>query len=366
MKFFKVVLLISALVGLLPMPVAAVTVDDLFTVELPVADQTSSLRLESFSEAFKQVIVKVSGSDDALQSPAFERPIANSARYVKQFRYVNRSLPEDEEYDAGRLILRIDFDQRLIEGLLREQNFPVWGRERPSTLLVISYDVNENIKLVSDDATPDLVEALDRAAAIHAVPVLFPLMDLEDIALVSIGAIASRQYEDIDVMARRYAPNALLVGQIVGRSGQGWQGDWEVRFDGQVFKWTFKASARQAVVDQVIRNLARILALEYALAGHQRVEQSLLLSVSDLEGIEKLIRVQQYLKSLNVVESVRVAMVSKDVVTYRLQLRNEAEDLQCLIEFGEVLEQEDFPQLNTQGEEQVILNYSFINRGAAN
>jgi len=366
MKFFKVVLLISALVGLLPMPVAAVTVDDLFTVELPVADQTSSLRLESFSEAFKQVIVKVSGSDDALQSPAFERPIANSARYVKQFRYVNRSLPEDEEYDAGRLILRIDFDQRLIEGLLREQNFPVWGRERPSTLLVISYDVNENIKLVSDDATPDLVEALDRAAAIHAVPVLFPLMDLEDIALVSIGAIASRQYEDIDVMARRYAPNALLVGQIVGRSGQGWQGDWEVRFDGQVFKWTFKASARQAVVDQVIRNLARILALEYALAGHQRVEQSLLLSVSDLEGIEKLIRVQQYLKSLNVVESVRVAMVSKDVVTYRLQLRNEAEDLQRLIEFGEVLEQEDFPQLNTQGEEQVILNYRFINRGAAN
>jgi hypothetical protein len=54
------------------------------------------------------------------------------------------------------------------------------------------------------------------------------------------------------------------------------------------------------------------------------------------------------------------------VVTYRLQLRNEAEDLQRLIEFGEVLEQEDFPQLNTQGEEQVILNYSFINRGAAN
>jgi len=231
---------------------------------------------------------------------------------------------------------------------------------------VISYDVNENIKLVSDDATPELVEALDRAAAIHAVPVLFPLMDLEDIALVSIGAIASRQYEDIDVMARRYAPNALLVGQIVGRSGQGWQGDWEVRFDGQVFKWTFKASARQAVVDQVIRNLARILALEYALAGHQRVEQSLLLSVSDLEGIEKLIRVQQYLKSLNVVESVRVAMVSKDVVTYRLQLRNKAEDLQRLIEFGEVLEQEDFPQLKTEGEEQVILNYSFINRGAAN
>ena len=366
MKLLKVFVPVLALLGFWQPSLYAVTVEDLYTVELPVADQTASLRVESFSEAFKQVIVKVSGSDDALASPAFSRPIKNSARYVKQFRYLNRSLPDDEEFDSARLFLRIDFDQQSIEALLREQNFPVWGRERPSTLLVISYDVNENIKLVSDDATADLVEALDRAASVHAVPVLFPLMDLEDIALVNIGDIASRQYENINTMARRYAPNALMVGQIVGRSGQGWQGDWEVRFDEQIFKWTYKASSKQAVIDQVIKHLAKILAIEYALEDHRRVEQSLLLSVSELEGIDKLIKVQRYLKSLNVVDSVRVAMISRDVVTYRLKLRNDPEDLQRLIEFGEVLEQEDFPQLSTQGEEMIILNYSFINRGAGN
>jgi hypothetical protein len=91
-----------------------------------------------------------------------------------------------------------------------------------------------------------------------------------------------------------------------------------------------------------------------------------LLSVSALEGIDNLIAVQKYLKSLNVVESVRVAMINKDVITYRLKLRNDAEDLQRLIEFGEVLEQEDFPQISTQGEGQIILNYSYINRGVNN
>ena len=341
----------------------AAVVEDLFTVELPVADQTTSLRLESFSQAFKQVVVKVSGSDDALRSPAFKRPMERSARYVKQFRYVNRSQPEDDELDAGRLYLRIDFDQQLIEGLLRENNFPVWGRERPSSLLVISYDVNENIKLVSDDSTPDLIESLDEAASRHAVPVLFPLMDLQDIGLVGIGDVVSRQFDSIETMAARYAPDALLVGQIVGRSGRGWEGDWEVRFADQVFRWQHQASSKQAVVDQVIRHLAKILALEYALEDHRRVEQSLLLSVSALEGIDKLIAVQKYLKSLNVVDSVRVAMINQDVVTYRLQLRNDAADLQRLIDFGEVLEQEDFPQVNTRGEEQVILNYSYIDRG---
>jgi hypothetical protein len=91
-----------------------------------------------------------------------------------------------------------------------------------------------------------------------------------------------------------------------------------------------------------------------------------LLSVSALEGIDHLIAVQKYLESLNVVDSVRVAMINKDVITYRLKLRNDAEDLQRLIEFGEVLEQEDFPQVNTQGEAQIILNYSYINRGVRN
>lgn len=366
MKLHKLLALLSVLLGMVSLPAKAVTVEDLFTIELPVADQTTGLRLESFSQAFRQVLVKVSGSDDALRSPALERPIESSARYVKQFRYINRSLPEDDEFDAQRLILRIDFDQQLVESLLRENNFPVWGRERPSSLLVISYDVNENIKLVTQDSTPDLIEALDQAASIHAVPVLFPLMDLEDIGLVNIGDIVSREYGKIQTMAARYAPDALLVGQILGRSGQGWQGDWEVRFADQIFKWKFKASSKKEVTEQVIRHLAKILALEYALEDHRRVEQTLLLSVSALEGIDNLIKVQKYLKSLNVVDSVHVAMINEDVITYRLKLRNNPEDLQRLIDFGEVLEQEDFPQLSTGGEEQIILNYSYIDRGVGN
>jgi hypothetical protein len=229
MKLSKVLLLLLVIAGAWR-PAGAVVVDDLFTVELAVADQTTSLRLEAFSQAFRQVIVKVSGSDDALKSAAFERPIERSARYVKQFRYINRSQAQGEEIEAGRLYLRIDFDQQLIESLLREHNFPVWGRERPSSLLVISYDVNEKIKLVSEDATPDLIEALDRAAAIHAVPVLFPLMDLQDISLVRIGDIVAREYDNIKTMAQRYQPDALLVGQIIGRSGSGWRGDWATRF----------------------------------------------------------------------------------------------------------------------------------------
>jgi len=366
MKLSKLLRLLPVLIVACYSSAGAVIVEDLYTVELPVADQTTSLRLESFNEAFKQVLIKVSGSDDALRDPAFARPLERSARYVKQFRYLNRSQPGDEEFDASRLYLRIDFDQQLVEGLLREQNYPIWGRERPSTLMVFSYDVNETIKLASQETTADLIEALDTAARTHAVPVLFPLMDLEDISLVKIRDIVARQYEGIEAMAQRYAPNALLVGQIIGRSGKGWEGDWEVKFADQAFRWKHEASSRQEIIDQVIRQLAKILAQEYALDDHSSVEESLLLAVSNVNGIDKLIKVQRYIESLNAVVRVRVAMINKDVVTYRVSLRNAPEDLQRLIEFGEVLELEDFPRLSTGSEDQIILNYSYIDRGVNN
>ena len=88
------------------------------------------------------------------------------------------------------------------------------------------------------------------------------------------------------------------------------------------------------------------------------------MSVSALQGIEQVIRVQRYLDSLNAVDSVRVATINQGVVTYQLQLRNDPEDLQRLIEFGEVLEQENFPSVSTQGEDQIILNYSYVDRGS--
>ncbi len=359
-------LLIFLLSLVVSRPLQAVVVEELFTIEMAVADQTTAVRLEAFGEAFKLVVIKVSGSDDALKSSAFSRPMQSSARYVKQFTYINRKDENSESFDSGQLFLKIDFNQQLVEGLLRENNFPVWGQERPSSLLVVSYDVNETIHLVPGDSTPKIIELLDEAAVKLGVPVLFPLMDLEDIALVSIGDIVSRQYENIDILAERYGPDALVIGQIVGRSGQGWHGDWEVRFAEQVFKWKYRGSSRQQVVDQAIKHLARVLALEYALEDHRRVEQALLVSVSSMPKFNQLISVQRYLESLSVVDSIRVALISDDVVTFKLKLRNDAEDLQRLIELGEVLEQLDLPFVNAQDDRQVILNYSYIDRGTIN
>ena len=49
--------------------------------------------------------------------------------------------------------------------------------------------------------------------------------------------------------------------------------------------------------------------------------------------------------------------VSADTVTFRLSMLNEVADLQRLIELGNRLEQVDFPQIDIQATDQILLNY---------
>jgi hypothetical protein len=363
-KFFS---LLVALLGFLSMQtVKAVVIDDLYTVALQVSDQTADLRPAAFEAAFELVLIKVSGSDEAQKNPAILRLSKKSSRYVKQFSYESRPGVDADGVATKFLYLKVNFDQQLIEQLLRKYNFPIWGRERPSSLFVINSQSGGTIQIVTADSAPKVFELLDGASLRMGVPTLLPLMDLKDISLVDVSDVTARHFDVINNMAARYWPDAVVVGEIVELGLDSWQGAWEVRFADQMFEWRHKASTQKDIIDQLINHLASVLALEYALEHHQRNEQELLLKVSSMQGIGHLIMVQKYLESLNVVESVRVALVSKKEVTFYLKLRNSAEDLQKLIGIGNILEQQGLPQVNLQSSDGVVLSYDLIGRGLSN
>ena len=341
-------------------PASAVLVEDLYTVTLPIADQSVSLRLQSFQEAFQQVIVKVSGSDEAFQRPEFEQARNAASRYIRQFSYVPRESEIDGVLDDNLLSIKVEFEITLIEELLRRYGYPVWGRERPTTLMLIAYDVNERVSLVSDEGSPRIIDQLDQLAAKYAVPVIFPLLDLEDLSIVDQVDVQAKNFNKGDLLRGRYDADALLMGQIRGRSGEGWSGEWEVRFGEQIFQWNFNSVSRTESINQVITHLAKVLALEYALESQGRPDQPVLISISAIGNINELIAAKAYLESLSAVEAAQPVAVNADTVTYRLAMLNEVADLQRLIELGNQLEQVDFPQIDIEATDQILLNYRVI------
>jgi len=354
------------LVFLSSQSVKAVVIDDLYTVALPVSDQTTDLRREAFESAFRLVLIKVSGSDEAQKSSAILKLAKSSSRYVKQFSYEGRPGVDAEGVAIKLLYLTVNFDQQLIEQLLSKYNFPIWGRERPSSLFVINSQSAGAIQIVTGDSAPKILELLEAAGLKMGVPILFPLMDLEDISKVNVSDVTLRHFKEINNMASRYWPDALVVGEMVGFDLDYWQGTWEVRFADQVFKWQHKAPTQEAIIDQLINHLAGVLALEYALELDQRNQQELLLKISSIRDINHLTSVQKYLRSLNVVESVRVSLVSKEEVTFYLKLRDSIEDLQKIIDTGDILEQKNLPQVDLLSNSFVVVSYDFIGRGISN
>ncbi len=344
-RFSLLSLALASLMLLLSQTALAVRVDNLYTVELPVADQTTAERLKLFGEAMKRVLVKISGDEAVLQHPGLQGPLKRAARFVQEYRYLNRDDGRNAEAEQAPLYLRVRFDADTLERLFREQRLKLWGSERPSSLLLLAVQEQGRLKLVADDTTPMLAAEINRLADGRGLPVLLPLNDLEDSRVLGPKEVRDRDAVAIASVSARYAPEAVLVGTLAGNDSRGWRGNWQLRFSGRTFDWSFDAPTRSAVIDQALARLARTLASEYALDTSMAGTQELLLTVEDVRSLDDLLRVARYLRSLEAIDAVRPQRVEPERVTFRLRLRNAAQDLSRLIALGDVLEQQELPQV---------------------
>ena len=377
-RFFPLLLLCLAL---MPGYARAVLVEDLYRVELPIEDQSTAKRLDAFNEAFRQLLIKISGSDAAFENPGLKRPLSNSSRYVLQFRYVMRKQAPLAEVPAQAtdvsdaaggvsadaseidvLHLIVTFNRELVESLLRENGVPLWGRERPSSLLLVHYsESNAAGILLSGDTEAAIVNEFDEQARRKGLPILFPLLDLEDRAILGGALDLLPDAARMEALALRYAPDVMVSGVVNSMARDSWQARWQARFNDKLFNWSNRASSRQQLIDQSLAQLASTLASEYALASGPVADQDVLFRVEGVTDVRDYIRVLNYLQSLDAVEEAGLVRIESQLVTYRVRLRNSAEDLHRLIALGYVLEQVDLPQINAAEENQVVrLNYRLI------
>lgn len=98
------VALMWAWLALIPVEGAlADVVADLYTATVPVADQSAQALAAASKEAMAQVLVKVSGTRDVLQSPSVAAALGDARNHVQQYAYVHGRPPE------APLSLRFEF-----------------------------------------------------------------------------------------------------------------------------------------------------------------------------------------------------------------------------------------------------------------
>jgi len=197
---------------LLLLPAASVraATQDLFDAEVVVPNQTTGVRSRAMRSALEEVLVRVAGQDAVLTTAPAKRMLKKPDALVQQYRYFNE--PESE---PPLLKLWVRFDGDAIRKSLQQEGQAYWGNERPDTLVWLAVEDRGKRYVVAADDGTEVHQQIAQAAKQRGVPIVFPLMDLEDQSQVRFSDIWGGFFENVMAASKRYNPQAVLIGRLL-------------------------------------------------------------------------------------------------------------------------------------------------------
>jgi hypothetical protein len=311
----------------------AIEMADLYIAEVPVESQNPMDLAEGARRGMKSVLVRVSGNSNIAQNPLIKRELRRPQNYYYQYSYLRNDLSESLPNDAGQR-LQVHFEPNAIARLLRDAGFPVWGSNRPSTLVWLAVENQGGRSLLSDQSSDEVIELLSSESKRWGLPVLFPILDLEDTANITTAAVWGGFQRRVDVASARYDADAILSGRIYQGADGEWSGYWFYKVDGDWISHENLSIHMRDVVADIIGRLAESLAQKYAIDS---TRGQILLRVDAVENLSDYVLLSNYLQNLAPVLDVGVEQVNGKEILYSLQTEGKIEQLVELINLDEKL-----------------------------
>jgi hypothetical protein len=230
--------------------------------------------------------------------------VSNARRYVQQY----RAAPDSQ--------LFVTFDGPAIERWLTQNGQPLWGHERPTTLLLVAVQTTgQGGSVITTDDNSDLKSAIDAAAAVRGLPLVWPsAAELQkfhiDFAAVNGGSPAT--FADV---ARRMGSDGVLVGRAGGNTAAA-----NVR-------WTHLFQDRSSEYSGTLEGVNRAADLYAGLFAASGGLVPVDIEVSGLNDLKDYAGVESYLESLSFISHVSVESLSGDTVRFRLSTRGGLDSL---------------------------------------
>jgi hypothetical protein len=305
------------------MVMAAVQVKELYDVEVDVRDQGMAERQRAMQQGFAEMITRLSGSGGMQQLGQSATVLKRAARYVEQYRY-RKSEESAAQQDPG-LKLWMRFNRKAMQKLLQEQQLPLWGSTRPETLLWIAIENNRGRSILSSDRRNSLQRNVMGHASRRAIPLLLPLLDIEDRGKVRIGDIWGGFTTSIKLASARYEADNILIGKVYPAAG-GWRSQWTLVSGAGEKSWSGSGSYAGQAIAAGIDGLADLLASRYAVKG-EGVTATYRVAISQVYSLRDYDRVSQYLRRISLISGFRLHSITQGRVIYQIDLRGDVDDL---------------------------------------
>ena len=312
-------------------PSGAATLANMYAVTVEPDPAAADQREAATQAAMARLLIRVTGNRDAPLDPVLQPLLTDSGKYLSSYG-VDRQ---------GRAL--VGFSRGGVERELTQLGKPVWGAERPLTLLWVAVDdgaggrallgagepsdcgtpANPRMKELLDAVREEVVAAADE----RGLPIAWPLLDLQDLGAVTCTDVWGGFEEQIVAASARYRADAVLVGKVSPGTF------------GTEVEWLFVHGAERqplplAGVRDGIDAAADRYAADLATVGGASLT---LLTVSNVLTPADYGRVVSYLERQSVLESVDVESLDKGTVRLRVAARGDARVLERVLALGGVL-----------------------------
>ncbi|HEY4128829.1 MAG TPA: DUF2066 domain-containing protein [Gammaproteobacteria bacterium] len=322
--------LIFAAAYLLIGPAHAVVMSDLYEARVPVTDQSSPQRNSALQQAFDAVLVRVTG--DRAAGGALAASLGNPSQYMQQYRYEQAPVDPANPTAAPGLMLWVRFDAGVVDKGLRAAHAPVWGKERPRTLVWLALPDH----ILSATESSPLMQALFVAAEQRGIVLVFPAMDATDKAAVSAADITGFNAARLTQASSRYHADEVLVGAVAPAEGQ-FAARWQWLLPDQPVNWQTPAGDQSVVSVDGLEVAADKFAARYAVAPDATDQDGVALQVDGIDSLDAYAKVLAYLGTLTPVRAVHVQRVAGGSVYYSVDVHGSLQNLESALTLGGLL-----------------------------
>ena len=301
---------------------------DLFQVDWPVSDRSRSTQQQAFVDAFKEVIVRASGSEQALDAFYVQESYKKVSSFVRTYEYQSRDIPVSDSENASeqseqtQLFLAVQFDANAVQRLLQDAAVPMWSGSRPVTLMWLAYEQDYNRQVVATSTPMDQPVKHNLMQQMHrrGLPVVLPLMDLEDEMRVSASDIWGRFPEPVINASSRYGSDSVVAGRVLQQSDS-WQGRFMLQVDDQQHYMDFEAAEQAELMRQLSDWVGEQLCQVFCVTESFSVNNQWQVIVQDVGSFYSYRKLMDYFESLSAIRKVEVSktkgrslMVTVDLV----------------------------------------------------
>ncbi|WWM73694.1 DUF2066 domain-containing protein [Vibrio cholerae] len=306
------------MMGLLTFPAFALTRVNLYQAEVAVDPQQSNADTAARVRGMEEVIVRATGSQDALKNDAVQKALRQSNQYITQI---------STQQEGAQSVMRLQFSAQHIRSLLSQAQLPFWPESRSNLLVWLVEEANYDRSVSWEHADTPLLNQMKARARVRGLPLTVPVGDFDDVTGVQVSDLWGGFINPISVASQRYPTDAVLV----------------VRAQGSELRWTLfdqlantmvnqpkapisgQASGEQAVTE-MIDEISDYYARKSAVVVSSESSQSVLAQFSPLDSAQDFFVVENKLKRLSSVASLDILKVQGTQVTFNVHLLASVEE----------------------------------------